>query len=78
MFGAEPEEKMTQEDLEEFEKHVEEQHKKVLKGASIAVSIFLLNILVLLRSWRGILFTRIGRVPVKSFSFLLWVLFSCA
>ena len=47
MFGAEPEERLTQQDIEEFEEHVAVRHVKVLRDALIAGALLLLNVLLL-------------------------------
>jgi hypothetical protein len=53
MFGAEPQEKWTSAEIEEFEQHVAVRHRKTLRGAVLAGSCLLLNILLVVPFLQG-------------------------
>ena len=72
MFNVEPQEKWTEEDAAEFEKHVAARHKKTLKSAAWAGAAFLVSFLCmtapsynqsLIRYWE----------PMKNYLLIAWM-----
>jgi cytosine/uracil/thiamine/allantoin permease len=55
MFNVEPQEKWTESDVADFEKHVSARHKKTLKSAAWASGIFFMSSLPILFSGNQVL-----------------------